>query len=163
MSLPIYVDAHSGYKSNERPKSFRLDEDWNDITSIDDRWHEPDSEYFKVVTTDGKTYLLRYEQQGDVWTLQGDFDGADLMLRPGLELITVDAAHHNRGNRLSGRAGVRCPPRNLGIDIRKELLCNWIYADAVCIEKNLIRDILSRKRVSASKKRSQCPVTLSPY
>jgi len=26
MSLPIYVDAHSGYKANERPSSFELDE-----------------------------------------------------------------------------------------------------------------------------------------
>ena len=78
MSLPIYVDAHAGYKANERPKSFLVDEDWFDIASIEDRWHEPDSEYFKVRTTAGRTYLLRYEEQGDVWTLQSAFDGDEM-------------------------------------------------------------------------------------
>ena len=92
MSLPIYVDAHSGYKASERPLRFSLDEEAYDIASIEDRWLEPDAEYFKVVTTDGKTYLLRYEQQGDVWTLQSGFDGDELLARPGIEVVTVDAA-----------------------------------------------------------------------
>ena len=70
MSLPIYVDAHSGYKANERPLRFSLDEETYDIASIEDRWQEPDAAYFKVRTTNSKTYLLRYEQQGDMWTLQ---------------------------------------------------------------------------------------------
>ena len=92
MSLPIHVDAYSGYKANERPQSFTLDEALYEIASVEDRWLERGFQFFKVFTRDGKTYLLRYEQQGDVWTLQGDFDGAELMLRPGLELITVNAA-----------------------------------------------------------------------
>ena len=75
MSLPIYVDAYSGYRANERPQSFTLDEDAYEIASVEDRWYEPDAGYFKVRTTDAKTYLLRYEQQGDVWTLQSGFDG----------------------------------------------------------------------------------------
>ncbi len=92
MSLPIYVDAHSGYKANERPLRFSLDEETYDIASIEDRWHEPDAEYFKVRTTNSKTYLLRYEQQGDVWTLQSGYDGDELLARPGIEVVTVDAA-----------------------------------------------------------------------
>ena len=48
MPLPIIVTAYSGYKTNERPKSFLVDEDWYDIASIEDRWLEPDFEYFKV-------------------------------------------------------------------------------------------------------------------
>ena len=92
MPLPIYVDAYSGYKANERPKQFALDEQLHEIASIEDRWQEPDAEYFKVRTTDGKTYLLRYEQQGDAWTLQSGFDGDELLARPGIEIVTVDAA-----------------------------------------------------------------------
>ena len=92
MSLPIYVDAHSGYKANERPVRFSLDEEAFDIASIEDRWHEPDAEYIKVRTTNSKTYLLRYEQQGDVWTLQSGFDGDELLARPGIEVVTVDPA-----------------------------------------------------------------------
>ena len=43
-------------------------------------------------TTDGKTYILRYEQPGDVWTLQSGFDGDELLARPGIEVVTVGAA-----------------------------------------------------------------------
>ena len=92
MSLPVYVDAHSGHRANERPRSFEVDEEDYEIASVEDRWYEPDAEYFKVITTDGKTYLLRYEQQGDVWTLQSGFDGDELLARPGIEVVTVDAA-----------------------------------------------------------------------
>ena len=51
MSLRIHVDAYSGYKANEGPLSFYLDEEAYDIDSIEDRWHDSDAEYFKVRTT----------------------------------------------------------------------------------------------------------------
>ena len=70
MPLPIIVTAYSGYKTDERPKSFLVDEDWFDIPSIEDRWLEPDAEYFKVRSTDGKTYLLL------TGSLQSRFHGA---------------------------------------------------------------------------------------
>ena len=92
MSLLIYVDAHSGYKANERPLRFSLDEEVYEIVSIEDRWQEPDAEHFKVRTTDGKTYSLRYEQQRDVWTLQSGFDGDELFARPGIAVVTEVAA-----------------------------------------------------------------------
>ena len=31
MSLPVYVDAHSGHRANERPLRFTLDEEAYDI------------------------------------------------------------------------------------------------------------------------------------
>ena len=85
MSLPIQVDAYSGHRANERPQQFVLDEDRYEIASVEDRWYEPDAEYFKVRTTTSKTYLLRYEQHGDVWTLQSGFDGDELLARPGID------------------------------------------------------------------------------
>ena len=74
---------------------FTLDEKIYDIASIEDRWLEPDAEYFKVRATDGKTYLLRYEQQGDVWTLQSGFDGDELLARPEIEVVTVEVVTVN--------------------------------------------------------------------
>ena len=68
MFLQIYVNAYAGYRANERPKSFELDQQIHEIASIEDRCHEPDAEYFKVRTMDGKTYLLRYDQTDDAWT-----------------------------------------------------------------------------------------------
>ena len=92
MSLPIIVIAHSGYKANERPKSFLVDEDWHDIAAIEVRRLEPDAEYFRVRTNDDKRYLLRYDRHADDWTLQSGFDGDELLARPGIEIVTVDAA-----------------------------------------------------------------------
>ena len=91
MSLPIYVDAVSGYKANERPRRFDLDEDTFEIEEVESQWRSPDAEYFKVRTRDGKHYVLRYEEGQDQWTLQSDFDGAELFTRPSIELITVEA------------------------------------------------------------------------
>jgi hypothetical protein len=92
MSLPIYVDAHSGYKANERPEAFTLDEQVYEIAAVLDQWYEPSATYFKVRSTEGKTYLLRYDEQEDEWTLQSGFDGDELMTRPSMEFVTVDSS-----------------------------------------------------------------------
>jgi len=91
MSLRIYVDGYSGYKSSERPRQFVLDEEIYEIAAILDQWYEPTATYFKVRTTDDKTYFLRYDQVVDEWTLQSGFDGDELMGRPGIELVALDA------------------------------------------------------------------------
>jgi hypothetical protein len=59
MSLPIHVDAYYGYKANERPRQFTLDEEIYEIAAVLDQWYEPSATYFKVQTTEGKTRLLR--------------------------------------------------------------------------------------------------------
>jgi len=83
MSLPIHVDAYSGYKPNERPRQFTLDEVVYEIAAVLDQWYEPSATYFKVRSTEGKTYLLRYDEEADDWTLQSGFDGDELLARPG--------------------------------------------------------------------------------
>jgi len=60
MSLPIHVDAYSGYKANERPRDFTVDQDLYEIAEVEDRWYEPDAMYFRVRTSEGKRYILRY-------------------------------------------------------------------------------------------------------
>ena len=79
MSLRIYVEAYSGYKPNERrPRQFTLDEVVYEIDAVLDQWYEPSATYFKVQSTERKTYLLRYDEGADEWTLQGGFDGDEL-------------------------------------------------------------------------------------
>jgi hypothetical protein len=89
MSVPIYVEAYSGYKANERPRQFALDEEIYEIAAVLDQWYEPSATYFKVQSTEGKTYVLRYDEGADDWTLQSGFDGDELLARPSVELITV--------------------------------------------------------------------------
>jgi predicted RNA-binding protein with PUA domain len=46
--------------------------------------------YFRVRTTEGKRYILRYDESEDEWTLQSRFNGDELLARPSIELVTVD-------------------------------------------------------------------------
>jgi hypothetical protein len=57
-----------------------------------DQWYEPSATYFKVQSTDNKTYLLRYDEQSDEWSLQSGFDGDELLARPSIQLVSVDTA-----------------------------------------------------------------------
>jgi hypothetical protein len=91
MSLPIHVIAYSGYKRNERPRQFILDDEIYEIAPVLDQWCEPSAMYFKVQSTEGKMYLLRYDEQTDEWTLESSFDGDELFARPSVKLITVEA------------------------------------------------------------------------
>jgi hypothetical protein len=100
MSLPIYVDAYSGYKANERPLSFSVDiaigengvTGVHDIDAVEDHWYDPSAEYFRVHTSEGKRYILRSDQETGQWTLQSGYDGAELLARPGIEFVSVEPA-----------------------------------------------------------------------
>lgn len=71
-SLPkkIEVNAYSGYKANERPISFTLDDRKIEVRKIIDRWYGVDYDYFKVLAGDGKIYLLRWHRTLDSWSLE---------------------------------------------------------------------------------------------
>jgi len=73
----IQVECHSGYKTNERPVAFMYQGERREIQEIVDRWYEggldpgrPVIDYFKVKTTDGKIYLLRYLSAFDTWSIR---------------------------------------------------------------------------------------------
>jgi hypothetical protein len=59
-------------------------------TAVLDQSYEPSAMYFKVQSVGGKTYLLRYDEETDEWTLQSGFDADELLTRPSVTLITVD-------------------------------------------------------------------------
>jgi len=56
-----------------------------------DQWYEPSATFFKVQSTEGKVYLLRNDEPADEWTLQSGFDGNELLTRPSIELVTINA------------------------------------------------------------------------
>jgi len=41
MAIPIHVNAYSGYKANERPRQFTLDEETYEIAAVLDEWYAP--------------------------------------------------------------------------------------------------------------------------
>ncbi len=57
-------------QANERPRQFTLDEEIYQIAAVLDQWYQPYATYFKVQTVERKTYLLRYDEEADEWTLQ---------------------------------------------------------------------------------------------
>ncbi len=66
---PITVIAYSGYKANEKPLCLVLDGRRLAIEEIVDRWYGVESDYFKVLAEDGRTYLIKWQRLLDVWVL----------------------------------------------------------------------------------------------
>jgi len=121
MALPIYVDAHSGYKANERPRQFELDDELYEIAAVEEQWRSPRGSFFKVRTTNGKTYLLAYNEYEDQWTLQSGFDGDELLQRPEIELVTIDRDTIRKAESLI-ESCERCHPSDA------EIPFDWILA-----------------------------------
>jgi hypothetical protein len=63
-------------------------------------WRDPSFDYFKVLTVDSKTFLLRCEFETQESELCSEYDGVKLMSRPSIELIAVDAETIHKAERL---------------------------------------------------------------
>jgi hypothetical protein len=77
-SFLIEVECHSGYKANEYPKCFYWYEKKYEIKEILDRWYQgnlnpefPPANYFKVLTTRDKQFIIKQETESDKWYLVG--------------------------------------------------------------------------------------------
>ena len=66
----IQVSCYSGYKANERPTQFSFRGRRLTVLELLDQWYGIDHRYFKVLTDDNKVYLIRYDQDNDLWTLE---------------------------------------------------------------------------------------------
>ena len=64
-----YVECYSGYKVNERPVSFSLADKKYNISEVIDQWYGEDYLYFKVRADDGNTYILKFDEESDEWSL----------------------------------------------------------------------------------------------
>ena len=73
----IAVECYSGYEANERPAAFTFQGRHWEVAEILDRWYEggieagrPEANYFKVKTTEGNVFLLRYLSVFDAWSIR---------------------------------------------------------------------------------------------
>ena len=73
----IQVTAYSGYKANERPLSFVLEDRTLEVRDIIDRWYGVEHDYFKVLASDGTVYLLRWNRLLDSWFLVRVYEKTD--------------------------------------------------------------------------------------
>lgn len=81
--FPIKVECYSGYKADEYPRCFYLDNNRFDVEEVIDRWYQmsasneeedstsgfPASNYYKVRTRDQQVYILKHETETDLWYL----------------------------------------------------------------------------------------------
>ncbi|MBL7177741.1 MAG: hypothetical protein ISS66_18120 [Desulfobacteraceae bacterium] len=74
----IEVAAYSGYKANERPISFTVDNRKVEVRDIIDRWSDAEHDNFKVLADDGKIYLLRWQRTSDLWFLEKIIDRMEM-------------------------------------------------------------------------------------
>jgi hypothetical protein len=72
----VRVECYSGYRADERPLRFALGKQSLEITSVDDQWHSPDATFFRVLASDGNSYVLRHSFEQDIWTLEAYLTGA---------------------------------------------------------------------------------------
>ncbi len=73
---PISVRCYEGYKADESPRSFEWAGRTCHITKIIDRWYDGSldgrseaTDYFKVQTDDGATYIIRRNRLFDSWAV----------------------------------------------------------------------------------------------
>jgi len=64
------VRCYSGYKADERPVSFLLqDGERRTVENVIDQWYGEDHTYFKVLADDHMVYVLRHDRGLDEWAL----------------------------------------------------------------------------------------------
>jgi hypothetical protein len=66
----IHVSCYSGYRADERPVNFNLRGRKLVVEEIIDRWYGPHNSFFKILADDKKVYLIKYDQDDDLWTLE---------------------------------------------------------------------------------------------
>ncbi len=69
MNCPLRVECYSGYRADERPRRFLMEEKWIEVVDILDRWLAPNHRYFKIVGNDHRIYLIRHDVDKDLWEL----------------------------------------------------------------------------------------------
>ena len=65
----LTVRCYAGYRGEEEPREFALGERRVQVVDVLDRWLDPDHRYFKVLGSDGDTYILRHDVRAERWEL----------------------------------------------------------------------------------------------
>jgi len=70
MAIGIRVTCYAGYRADQRPLRFSLGERVLQVVVLEDQWYSPHALYFRVRADDGNTYILRHDEESDLWTLE---------------------------------------------------------------------------------------------
>ena len=67
--IGVRVDCYCGYRGEQEPRRFHFGRRAIAVVEILDRWLGPDHRYFKLLGSDGDTYILRHDVMRHDWTL----------------------------------------------------------------------------------------------
>jgi hypothetical protein len=67
--MTIAVECYAGHRGETEPRAFVLGDERLEVLEICDRWLSPDHRHFKVMASDGHTYVLRHDERLGEWTL----------------------------------------------------------------------------------------------
>jgi hypothetical protein len=67
--MKIQVHCYAGYRGEEEPRAFELEDRRLEVIDIIDRWLGPDYRYFKVQADDNGVYILRHDGTAGEWEL----------------------------------------------------------------------------------------------
>ncbi|MGR8940369.1 MAG: hypothetical protein ACU83P_02150 [Gammaproteobacteria bacterium] len=80
--LTIRVDCYAGYKGEETPRRFFMNDKAVEIDEVVDRWLAPEYSYFKVRAGENDIYILRHDLSAQRWELtlfqSGKYEGGPL-------------------------------------------------------------------------------------
>ncbi|NWG12018.1 MAG: hypothetical protein HXY20_00610 [Acidobacteria bacterium] len=66
----VQVECYSGYRPDQRPTKFKLGGRVYSVECVEDQWYSPSATYFRVRADDGNLYVLRHDEECDIWTLE---------------------------------------------------------------------------------------------
>jgi hypothetical protein len=81
----IEVHAYSGYKANERPTAFMIDNRMLNVSHIIDRWYGLEHDYYKILADDGAVYLIKWHRIPDLWFLVKVMEREGMSQRSGVQ------------------------------------------------------------------------------
>ncbi|MGR8978767.1 MAG: hypothetical protein ACU84H_01570 [Gammaproteobacteria bacterium] len=80
--LTLRVECYAGYRGEETPRRFFMDDKAIEIEEVIDRWLAPEHRYFKVRAGENDIYILRHDELTDRWELtlfqSGKYHGGTL-------------------------------------------------------------------------------------
>ena len=67
--MQIRVDCYAGYRGEETPRRFRIDQRKIEVMEVVDRWLAPDYRYFKLSGDDDGVYIIRHDHLSETWEM----------------------------------------------------------------------------------------------
>ena len=69
--MKLRVQCYSGYKAEERPVRFSIDDHEYVVDEVVDQWYGPEYAWYKVRADDGNVYILKRDtsEPGGNWDL----------------------------------------------------------------------------------------------